>query len=146
MLKFRVIVVDRTRSPFLKQGEFFYLERLRKYTQVEWIEVKPAKIQKGRSSEEILVAEGQKIARTLADRDYFVALDRSGDQYDSKELSNWLNRLSTTAGGWICFIIGGPLGLSSEILERSQKILSLSNTLTDNFSPGNFQMTLLKFR
>ena len=39
MLKIRFIVVDRTRSPFLKEGESYYLERLRKYARVEWIGV-----------------------------------------------------------------------------------------------------------
>jgi len=34
MIEIRVTVVDRTLSPFLKEGESFYLERLRKYVQV----------------------------------------------------------------------------------------------------------------
>ena len=55
MLKIRFIVVDRTRSPFLKEGESYYLERLRKYARVEWIEVKQAKIRKGLTTEDILI-------------------------------------------------------------------------------------------
>ena len=46
----KIIVVDHTRSPFLKEGEIFYLNRLRKYIQVDWVEVKPVKIsQAGRT-------------------------------------------------------------------------------------------------
>lgn len=135
MLKLKVIVVDRTRSPFLKEGESFYLERLRRYAQVEWVEVKPAKIKKGRPDEEILSAEGQAIARKLAPRDYLIPLDRTGHQFDSEELAAWLDRLSTGTAGWISFIIGGPLGLSKELLARAQKTLSLSRlTLTHEMS------------
>ena len=135
MFKIRVIVVGRTRSSFLKEGESFYLERLRKYARVDWVEVKPASIKKGRSSKDILIAEGKTIARRLAPADYLVSLDRSGHQHDSKELSVWLNELSNRARGWTCFIIGGPLGLSREILDRSRKILSLSRfTLTHEMS------------
>lgn len=131
MLKFRMIVVDRTRSPFLKEGEDFYLGRLQKYAAVEWIEVKPAKIEKGRPEREVLDKEGEAIARKLSPNDYVVALDRSGQQYDSIGLANWLNELASTVRGRIDLIIGGPLGLSELIRQRSHGVLSLSRlTLT----------------
>jgi 23S rRNA (pseudouridine1915-N3)-methyltransferase len=135
VLKLRIIVVDRTRSSFLKEGESFYLERLRKYVQVEWVEVKPAKIRKGRPEQEILGTEGAAIARKVAPRDYLVPLDRSGQQFDSEALAAWLESLSTLTEGWVSFIIGGPLGLSKELLDRASKILSLSRlTLTHEMS------------
>ncbi|MGD8227274.1 MAG: 23S rRNA (pseudouridine(1915)-N(3))-methyltransferase RlmH [Desulfobacteraceae bacterium] len=135
MLKLKIIVVDRTRSSFLKAGESFYLERLRKYVQAEWIEVKPAKIKKGRPEEEILSLEGQGIARRLGPRDYTVPLDRTGHAFDSEELATWLDKLSTGTGGWVSFIIGGPLGLSQELLDQAGRILSLSRlTLTHEMS------------
>ncbi|UCB47591.1 MAG: 23S rRNA (pseudouridine(1915)-N(3))-methyltransferase RlmH [Deltaproteobacteria bacterium] len=135
MLKLRIIVVDRTRSSFLKEGESFYLERLRRYVQVEWVEVKPAKIRKGRPEQEILGTEGEAIARKVAPRDYLVPLDRTGEQFDSEALAAWLESLSNRRGGWVSFIIGGPLGLSKELLDRANKILSLSRlTLTHEMS------------
>ncbi len=135
MLKLRIIVVDRTRSSFLKEGESFYLERLRKYVQVEWVEVKPARIRKGSPEEKILGTEGKAITRKVAPRDYLVPLDRSGHQFDSKALAAWLESLSTRTEGWVSFIIGGPLGLSKELLNRAGKILSLSRlTLTHEMS------------
>ena len=130
-LKIRVIVVDRTRSPFLKQGESFYLDRINNYARVEWIEVKAAAIKKKRPDEEVLSFEGEAISRRLTPRDYLVALDRVGHQYDSVELAGWLDKLSMDCGGWISFVIGGPLGLSRDLMKRAQKVLSLSRlTLT----------------
>ena len=135
MLKIRFIVVDRTRSSFLKEGEAFFLERLRKYVKIEWVEVKPSRIKKGRPADEVLIAEGQAIIRRLKPRDYLVSLDRIGQQYCSEELAEWLNGLSTSHSDWICFVIGGPLGLSREILDQSKKVLSLSKfTLTHEMS------------
>ncbi len=135
MLKLRIIVVDRTRSSFLKEGESSYLERLRRYVQVEWVEVKPAKIRKGRPEQEILGTESDAIARKVAPRDYLVPLDRSGQQFDSEALAAWLESLSTRTEGWVSFIIGGPLGLSKKLLDRANKILSLSRlTLTHEMS------------
>jgi 23S rRNA (pseudouridine1915-N3)-methyltransferase len=135
MLKIRIIVVDRTRSPFLKEGESLYLKRLRRYAQVEWVEVKPARMLKGRHEEEILGAESQVIARRFQPKDYLVALDRSGYEYDSEGLAGWLAGLSAEAWGWVCFMIGGPMGLSRELLQGANKILSLSRlTLTHEMS------------
>lgn len=131
MLKVRIIVVDRTRTSFLREGESFYLERLKRYARVEWAEVKPARISKGRPDREILAEEGQAIVRRLAPRDYMVALDRSGDPYDSEELARWLDRTGAGTGGFVSFVIGGPLGLSREVLGRAGEVLSLSRlTLT----------------
>ena len=131
MLKLKTIVVDRTRSPFLKEGESFYLKRLQRYVQMEWIEVKPAKIKKGRSDKEILATESRSIDQKLAPRDYLVPLHSTGHPFNSQELAGWLDGLSARTGGWITFVIGGPLGLSRDLLDRGQKILSLSHlTLT----------------
>jgi 23S rRNA (pseudouridine1915-N3)-methyltransferase len=126
MLKIRFIVVDRTRSSFLKEGEAFFLTRLRRYAQIDWIEVKPQMIKKGRSVQEILKAEGRRISGKLKADDYLITLDRSGQQYNSEELAAWLKRLSTSKRGWVCFVIGGPMGLSKEISDRADKHLSLS--------------------
>ena len=131
MLKLRIIVVDKTRSPFLKSGESFYLDRINKYARVEWVEVKPAKIKKGKEPKDVLDVEAQAITKRLTPEDFLVALDRTGHQYDSIGLASWLDKLSVDQSGWISFVIGGPLGLPKNLLEKAQKVLSLSRlTLT----------------
>jgi len=126
MLKIRFIVVDRTRAKFLNEGEKVYLNRLKRHVRLEWIEVKPARIKKGRPEKDIIAEEGNAITRRLASRDYLVALDPLGKQYDSVEFSCWLEKLSASQTGWVNFIIGGPLGLSREILNRADDVISLS--------------------
>ena len=131
MLTLKTIVVDRTRSSFLKEGEAFYLKRLRRYVRMEWIEVKPARIKKGRSDKEILATENRNIDQKLTPRDYLVPLHSSGHPFNSEELAEWLDRLSARTGACVTFVIGGPLGLSQDLLDRGQEILSLSHlTLT----------------
>ena len=135
MVKIRILVVDRTRSPFLAEGETFYLKRLRNYAQVEWIEVKPVKMTKGRPEEEILRLEGQALIRKRGLKDYLFALDRSGRQYGSEEFARRLEKVALNAGGGIAFMIGGPLGLSADALKEADETLSLSRfTLTHEMS------------
>ena len=135
MLRIKIIVVDRTRLPFLQEGESFYMQRIRRYAPLEWIEVRPARMTKGRAGEEILQREGQEILRRLGPQDYPVALDPSGRTRRSEELAAWLGRLSEEGVERLSFVIGGPLGLSEEVRKNSRETLSLSRlTLTHEMS------------
>jgi 23S rRNA pseudoU1915 N3-methylase RlmH len=58
MPKIKIIVVGNTKASFLKEGESLYLKRLKQYTPVEWIEVKPEKITKKALKEKLLALEG----------------------------------------------------------------------------------------
>ena len=135
MIKIRITVVDRTRSPFLAEAEAFYLKRLQNYAQVEWIEVKPVMMTKGRPEQEILHHEGQALIRKRSPKDYLIALDRSGRQYASEEFASRLEKVALNASGGITFMVGGPLGLSKDTLAEADEILSLSKfTLTHEMS------------
>ncbi len=111
------------------------MKRLQSYAQVEWIEVKPVRMTKGRPEEEILHLEGQALIRKRGPKDYLVALDRTGRQYGSEEFAGRLEKVALNAGGGITFMIGGPLGLSGDVLAESDEILSLSRfTFTHEMS------------
>lgn len=98
---------------------------------MEWIEVKPARIKKGRSDKEILATESRSIDQKLAPGDYLVPLHSTGHSFTSEELAKWLDGLSARTKMCVTFLIGGPLGLSQDLLDRGQEILSLSHlTLT----------------
>jgi len=130
MPKIRFIVVGSTKSSFLKQGEEFYLARLQRYVSTEWVEVRPRRVTKGRSRAEILKVEGQSIEKKHQPGDHVIALDLRGKQYDSESLAGWIERLSQTPKQ-LCFVVGGPLGLSEQILSSAAHVLSLSKlTLT----------------
>ena len=111
------------------------MKRLQSYAQVEWIEVKPVRMTKGRPEEEILRLEGQALIRKRGPKDYLVALDRTGRQYGSEEFAGRLEKVAMNASGGITFMIGGPLGLSGDVLAESDEILSLSTfTFTHEMS------------
>lgn len=134
-MKCKFIVVDKTRASFLKEGESFYLDRIKRYAQTEWFEVKPVKIKKGVAEEKIKGMETRAIFQKIGPGDYLIALDRSGRQHDSEGLAKRLKALSVGVSGSVCFTIGGPIGLSREILEKADLVLSLSKmTLTHEMS------------
>ena len=55
-----------------------------------------------------------------------VALDRLGKSLDSLQMGEWLNRMVLESRTELAFVIGGPLGLASEVLERADMSLSFS--------------------
>lgn len=121
----KIIVVGRTKEPFLKKGEAFYLERLKRYVSTEWIEVKPAKIRKGVRESDIIAQEGLAIKQKCKQLDYIIAMDPSGKTYDSPGLAAGIDRLLSSSHR-LAFITGGPLGLSREAISSAHEILSLS--------------------
>jgi 23S rRNA (pseudouridine1915-N3)-methyltransferase len=134
VLNIKFIVVDRTRAPFLAQGESFYLDRLKRYVHTEWIETKPASIKKGRPIHTILAEEGDAIAKRLLAREYIIALDRTGTEYDSEGLATRIEQLSLLHSH-LTLIIGGPLGLPGKILDSAHEKFCLSKlTLTHEMS------------
>jgi len=135
MLRIKLIVVDRTREPFLKEGEAFYIQRIRRYAVMDWNEVRPAKIRKGRSEEEILGEEAENIVKRIAPKDYTVAMERSARSRTSEEMALWLEGLQQKGVECVAFLIGGPLGLAKDVLAGAREGFSLSRlTLTHEMS------------
>lgn len=134
MIKIKIVVIEKTKAPFLVEGEKHYLKRLKRYMPVEWSVIKPVKMRK-RSPHEILEIEKKAIEKMISNHKYIVSLDVNGKEFTSEQLAAWLNNLINTYNGWVCFILGGPFGISQEIIKRSHLTLSLSRlTLTHEMS------------
>jgi 23S rRNA (pseudouridine1915-N3)-methyltransferase len=55
-----------------------------------------------------------------------IVLDRMGKDLDSPEMSAWLHKMILEGKSEAAFVIGGPLGLAPEVLERADLLLSFS--------------------
>lgn len=101
-----------------------YLGRLRRHFPVEVIEVAEEDMNR-RSPEEVLSAESRRLLKRIPEGAHVVALDReNGKQYTSAKLASRLGTLGLTGRSQVAFILGGPLGLSSEILDRAGEVTS----------------------
>jgi 23S rRNA (pseudouridine1915-N3)-methyltransferase len=101
-----------------------YLKRLRRFFPVEVVEV-PEEDLNRRSPEEVLAAEARKILKRIPSGAYVVALDRErGEPVSSEKLARRLNSLGLSGRSHVAFILGGPLGLSPEVLKRVDALVS----------------------
>jgi len=118
-----VVAVGRLKG-WSEEGCEDYLGRLRRYFPVEVVEV-PEEDMNRRSSKEVLAAEGGRLLKRLPAGAHVVALDRErGKTFSSEELAQRLDSLGVSGRSHAAFVIGGPLGLSPEVLGRADERLS----------------------
>jgi 23S rRNA (pseudouridine1915-N3)-methyltransferase len=103
-MRISVIAVGRLRPPFQDDVEH-YRKLLAGHARVELIEVR----------------EDERVPPRIPERAHLVLLASDGREFDSIELSQWLEQRRQD-GRDICFVIGGPRGLD---LDRCDTRLSL---------------------
>ncbi|MEP3275898.1 MAG: 23S rRNA (pseudouridine(1915)-N(3))-methyltransferase RlmH [Stappiaceae bacterium] len=99
-----------------------YLDRIRKagrsigITSVEIIELTESKQpQNQRRKDE----EAEALLKALPRDAVIVALDERGKMLDSKGFANYVDRHRTQAGGNIAFVLGGPDGHGTKVLQSA---------------------------
>jgi 23S rRNA (pseudouridine1915-N3)-methyltransferase len=64
------------------------------------------------------------VVRRIPKRAHVVALDRAGKAYGSRAWASWLQERRLDARD-VCFLIGGPRGLPSEVLDLADERIAL---------------------
>ena len=71
--------------------------------------------------------EGKAILEKIGERDYVIALAVKGKRLSSEGLADKINALALEGRSDVCFVIGGSLGLSPEVMKRADYSLSFSD-------------------
>ena len=108
-----IVCVGKIRPPFV--DDVAHYERLlARHTRIETIELPETDPER----------EGQAILKRIPADAHLCVLDREGRAASSESLARLLEE--RRAGGRdVCFVIGGPFGLSKEVLERAAERISL---------------------
>lgn len=128
-MKITIITVGKIKENYLKHAIAEYSKRLSKYCKLEIIEVTDEKTPDHASEVvacNIRDKEGERILKYVKDDSYIVTLEIVGNQVSSEELANKINLLGIQGTSHITFIIGGSIGLSKTIRNRSDYALSFS--------------------
>jgi len=124
-----IITVGKLKEKYLRQGIEEYLKRLTAYAKVEMVEVADEKAPEELSELEMLQVkqkEGERILAKISQDTYVIALAIQGKLRSSEELADTIDKLATYGKSKIAFVIGGSLGLSDEVIKRSNEQLSFS--------------------
>ncbi len=129
-MKITVIAVGKLKEKYLKEGINEYLKRLSRFCSTEILEVGDEQAPESLSSSQeaqVKKKEAERILKKIKDSSCLVVLDVKGEKLDSEEFANKLDSFLISGKSHITFVIGGSLGIDSELLSRSDLRLSLSN-------------------
>ena len=120
----KIISIGNRLNTWEQDSVNFYLKQLPKNLKIEFVNLK-SRQNPNYSESEVIKKESQSIMSKLSKDDFVIAFDMNGDQICSKKFSDlifdYLQSYKT-----IIFVIGGSFGLSSEIKDNSNKVLSAS--------------------
>ncbi|MED4071544.1 23S rRNA (pseudouridine(1915)-N(3))-methyltransferase RlmH [Priestia endophytica] len=124
-----IITVGKLKEKYLKQGINEYLKRLSAYAKVEVVELSDEKAPENLSEvemEQVKGKEGERILAKIPHDTHVIALAIEGKMKSSEQLADDLDKLATYGKSKIAFVIGGSLGLSSDVMKRANDTLSFS--------------------
>lgn len=128
-MKITILCVGKVKEKFYRDGIAEFTKRLSRYCKLEIIETPDEKtIEDASETERTLIKEkeGKRILKNIREDAYVICLCIDGTPLNSEELSKKVETLGVQGIFHICFVIGGSLGLSDEVLKRADFRLSFS--------------------
>jgi 23S rRNA (pseudouridine1915-N3)-methyltransferase len=124
-----LITVGKIKEKYLKDAIEEYSKRLKRYCKLDIIELADEKTPDNASEKEelqIKEKEGQLILKSIKENMYVIALDLKGNMISSEDFSNLIGDLGVKGESQLCFVIGGSLGLSKDVIQRANYKLCFS--------------------
>ena len=125
-MKIQLLLMGKTRFPFIKEGMDEYLKRLKRYSDFRIRELPDLRNAGSWPRSRIKQEEGKTIVKALSTKDYVVLLDERGKEIGSLGFAEFIDRQLQDSKKSLVFVIGGAYGFSAEVYERGNMLLSLS--------------------
>jgi len=128
-MNINIIAVGKIKEKYIQMGIDEFKKRLSRYCSLNIIEVNDEKAPENLSEREMELVkqkEGERILSKIPLNSYVIALAIEGKSLSSEEFSEKIRSLMIDSINNITFIIGGSLGLSKEVLDKSHFKLSFS--------------------
>jgi len=124
-VRITILSVGQRMPGWIQEGFHEYTRRMPPEIRVELTEVKPEERGAGISTERAMALEGARILAAVPRDATLLALDEKGRSVSTQGLSVMLSEWMRE-GSHPVLAIGGADGLSNEVKERAQKLVSLS--------------------
>lgn len=128
MVHINIVCVGKIKEKFFRDAIEEYSKRLSRFCALTITEVADEKIpeKSNENIEEVIKQkEGINILNHIKKDSYVIALELKGTELDSVQFSQEIEKISNMNSN-ITFVIGGSLGLSKDVLNRSNKQVCFS--------------------
>ena len=124
-----IVCIGKLKERYWTEACAEYIKRLSSYCSIKVTELREARQTGTGPAAEALVVEqeGRSILDKIGERDYVIALAVKGKRLSSEGLAEKINALALEGRSDVCFVIGGSLGLSDEVMRRADMALSFSD-------------------
>ncbi|GAK77509.1 MAG: 23S rRNA (pseudouridine(1915)-N(3))-methyltransferase RlmH [Nonlabens ulvanivorans] len=126
-MKITLLAVGKTDDSRIEQLTQMYVDRLKHYINFELEIIPDLKKTKNLSEDQQKNEEGKLILNKLEKSDFVTLLDERGKKLSSLQFAELINKRSVSGLKRLVFIIGGPYGFSSDVYQRANSKLSLSD-------------------
>jgi len=129
-MKISIVAAGKLKEKYLTEGIKEFLKRLTPFANVNIIEINEEKMKDNPSEAEkqqVLAQEGQRLLKQVPEGSYLIVLDVYGKNLSSEELAAKIDSLALNGKSHITFLIGGAFGLSQEVRQAADLLLSFSN-------------------
>lgn len=125
-MKLRLLAVGNKMPAWVEQGYQEYARRMPIDCSLELIEISPGHRGKNASIEKAMQQEADALRKAIRPQDHVVALAVEGKPWSTEQLSLELEGWRMQ-GGDVALLIGGPDGMTPEIMNLARQRWSLSN-------------------
>ena len=128
MLTINILCCGRIKEQYLKEAIAEYSKRLQKYCKLNIIELPDEQVPDKLSDsiiESIKSKEAEKMLSKL-DNTYLICCDLKGKHYTSEEFADRIEKIALDGNSSITFVIGGTLGIGSQVIEKSNELICFS--------------------
>ncbi len=122
--KIKLLAPGPIKFPFIKEGLKYYLNKLEPLTKIEFFFPKIKHLTS--SKQERLDKEKKILEKFISSKDFLIVLDERGEFLKINELVSLFEKIWQNSYN-ICFLVGGPEGLSEDLKKQAHKLLSLSS-------------------
>ena len=122
-----VLCVGKMKEKPYREMADEYLKRLSRFGKYEEIEVPDLPENSGSAAleEQVRTREGEALLSRIRPGDRVIALTIPGKRMSSEELAAHVAELRNRGAGRLVFLVGGSLGLGSNVLARADEELSM---------------------
>lgn len=125
-MKITLLLVGKTEEAYLREGISIYLNRLRHYVRIDFVEVTELKNTRGLSQEQQRSKEAELILKKLLPVDQVILLDEKGTTLTSQQFADFLDKKALGSVNNLVFVVGGPYGFHESVYRRANDKISLS--------------------
>jgi 23S rRNA (pseudouridine1915-N3)-methyltransferase len=124
-MKLTLLTVSHKQPDWVNHGWHEYQRRLPREWSLQLVEIKPDKRLGGKTAEQGMQTERDRLQAALPADAYLIALDERGSQWTTRQLADHMRQWQTRHRE-VVFIIGGADGLHPDIKQRAHQLLQLS--------------------